>query len=493
MVYSRFNSQVALPASKIGITEEPKEYSPIECRKKWPIGEELYSMVADYMGDDGVVNIICGMTLGVYSQEGIYEYYDHYERVKQRAEMALKNVERRFERIMRMKRKPDFISCSGLGTLIWQTVDMFRDLALPVLKRVTRLCKEAGIPSHTHSCGPERALVEIAANETDLSLIDPLEIPPMGDCVLKELKEKFGDKIVLKGNLHTTDVMLRGSVKDVEDASRKAIDNAGKGEVVMIIDVHEHFCNEEDYLKKLLESMDEAGIDKTCLSPLPPCFEAPGHKAVMEASEKYPERIIPFGYIRLGQDGPKLVENFHKQGFKGFKIHTSPLNYDDKSFYPVYKKVEELNMPILFHTGIVEVESKKGKEKYDVSSARMRPVFIDTIAKAFPNLNIIMAHLGMPWYDEAVMVLKYNPNVYTDLAIGNTYTFGDYCPSFIQRLFFWEGAFTQIVFGGSAYGHSNWILQRRYKDIFVALGIDLATQRKILGDTMAVMLKNVTV
>ena len=86
----------------------------------------------------------------------------------------------------------------------------------------------------------------------------------------------------------------------------------------MIIDVHEHFCNVKDYLKKLLDSMDKAGIDKTCLSPLPPCFEAPGCDAVMKAAEKYPEKIIPLGYEGISYllvDDPKLIEDiFHEVG-----------------------------------------------------------------------------------------------------------------------------------------------------------------------------------
>jgi uroporphyrinogen decarboxylase len=69
----------------------------------------------------------------------------------------------------------------------------------------------------------------MAAEETDLTVIDPLEIPPMGDCSLAELKKLYGDKIVLKGNLHTTKTMLRGSVEDVVQASKKAIDDAGEG------------------------------------------------------------------------------------------------------------------------------------------------------------------------------------------------------------------------------------------------------------------------
>ncbi len=51
----------------------------------------------------------------------------------------------------------------------------------------------------------------------------------MGDCDLADLKKRFGSKIVLMGNLHTTEVMLRGSIEDVRKASRKAIDDAGAG------------------------------------------------------------------------------------------------------------------------------------------------------------------------------------------------------------------------------------------------------------------------
>ena len=51
----------------------------------------------------------------------------------------------------------------------------------------------------------------------------------MGDCNLVELKRLYGDRIILKGNLHTMEVMLRGNVDDVVHASKKAIDDAAKG------------------------------------------------------------------------------------------------------------------------------------------------------------------------------------------------------------------------------------------------------------------------
>ncbi|MBN1579347.1 MAG: hypothetical protein JXA89_01495 [Anaerolineae bacterium] len=138
-------------------------------------------------------------------------------------------AESRLERIADLDVKPDFLLCGSSGSLVWQSPKIFRELALPVLKRVTELAYDLGIPTHVHSCGPERELVKIAAEETHLTVIDPLEIPPMGNCNLAELKQLYGHKIVLKGNLHTTQVMLHGSVEDVVAASRQAIDDAAAG------------------------------------------------------------------------------------------------------------------------------------------------------------------------------------------------------------------------------------------------------------------------
>ena len=80
-----------------------------------------------------------------------------------------------------------------------------------------------------HSCGKQRELIRWCAEETDLNCINPLEIPPMGDCDLAEVKQAHGHQLALMGNLHTTDVMLRGTPEDVARAARDAIDAAGDG------------------------------------------------------------------------------------------------------------------------------------------------------------------------------------------------------------------------------------------------------------------------
>jgi uroporphyrinogen decarboxylase len=215
---------------KLGLPPVPDDSEPLEGARQWPAGLELWELIHREMGEHGVVGLSSGAgTCILSSPEDIYSYHDDPAPWLERRDRMIENVERRIQKIAALRPRPDFLFCGGSGTLVWQSPAVFRELALPVLKRVTRLAAEIGIPTHVHSCGPEKELVRIAVEETDLTVIDPLEIPPMGDCDLAELKRRYGDRIVLKGNLHTTEVMLRGTPDTVRDAARKAIDDAAAG------------------------------------------------------------------------------------------------------------------------------------------------------------------------------------------------------------------------------------------------------------------------
>lgn len=215
---------------KVGLPAIPTTWERIKGVKKWPSGLELWKLIKQEIGGHGIVGMPSGArTRLLYSTEEIYEYYDNPAKYHQRREEMMQLMEERMEIIAGLDEKPDFLFCGDSGTLVFQSPQIFRELALPVLKRVTELAYDLGIPTQLHSCGPETELVKIAAEETKLTIIDPLEIPPMGDCNLAELKRLYGDKLILKGNLHTTDVMLMGSVDDVVAASKKAIDDAGAG------------------------------------------------------------------------------------------------------------------------------------------------------------------------------------------------------------------------------------------------------------------------
>lgn len=215
-----------VPCEKVGLPLEPEQWEDFEDPAPEMGEAEALAAAREYMGDDGVVGIYVGIP-GLYNVELVYEYYDNYRRVKERALEEEAQLDARMEQVIAMR--PDFILTGFSGCLIFQTPDIFRDLGLPSLQKITRMAKDAGIPTQVHSCGPERALVEICAKETDLSSINPLERPPMGDCDLAEIKRLFGRDISLMGNLHTTEHMLHGTPEIVARESKWCIDVAAEG------------------------------------------------------------------------------------------------------------------------------------------------------------------------------------------------------------------------------------------------------------------------
>lgn len=128
------------------------------------------------------------------------------------------------------KPQPDAIVLQGSSSSMSViSPSIFKKYNLPFIKEATKLCKEAGVISHLHVCGKSREVVEIVYNETDLDVIEPLERPPSGNVDLREIKEKFGDKLALKGNVNTFETMLRGTLEDVKREAKWCIDVAAEG------------------------------------------------------------------------------------------------------------------------------------------------------------------------------------------------------------------------------------------------------------------------
>lgn len=160
-------------------------------------------------------------------EAAVYAEIDHPDEFQELMALQTENCLRCAE--MAIDARPDFVMIGASGLYTLQSPDQTRRYSLPVIQKITRWSREAGLPSFLHSCGKQRGLVEMLANETDLDVVNPLEIPPMGDCDLAEIKSRFGQKLALMGNIHTTDVMLFGTPDDVRAACRKAIDDAASG------------------------------------------------------------------------------------------------------------------------------------------------------------------------------------------------------------------------------------------------------------------------
>jgi uncharacterized protein len=260
-----------------------------------------------------------------------------------------------------------------------------------------------------------------------------------------------------------------------------------------IVDMHHHLLNIPGYADAMVERAGALGIDHVCVSGLGLASDnwlgdlSPTNDDVLRTMERYPDTIVGFGVIRLGEDDPKRVRELHRQGFKGIKT-TRPLhNYDDPVYDEVYAVVQELQMPMLFHTGFIL--NCKSDPVDNVSSARMRPVQLDRVARTFPKLVIIMAHLGMPWYEEAAQMTRFHANVYVDWTGSPKGWRNRKSPGFFSDLFYWDGAYEKVLFGTDVHCDDMRDALSDYRRILDLNNVDAAVQRKVFGETARAILR----
>jgi uncharacterized protein len=121
-----------------------------------------------------------------------------------------------------------------------------------------------------------------------------------------------------------------------------------------------------------------------------------------------------FGFASVNphdEDAPEQLEYAVRElGLVGLKLAPIYQNFypNETKYFPLYAKAAELNIPILWHQGTSFVS----QGYLDAS----RPAMLDPIARTFPQLKMIIAHLGHPWHGECVSVIRKNPNVYADMS-----------------------------------------------------------------------------
>jgi predicted TIM-barrel fold metal-dependent hydrolase len=258
-----------------------------------------------------------------------------------------------------------------------------------------------------------------------------------------------------------------------------------------IIDSHQHYSNDPAYIDTLVKTYRARNAMACVLTPIG------GLDVVRKAAETHGDVVIPYGYINVDDPGaPAQIERFANAGFKGIKMHRPKYNWDDFGYFPLYEKLQRLGLVALFHTGIV---SGSSDEPEPSSMARMRPAFLHTIARSFPQLRIQGAHLGNPWYEEAAEVARWEKNLYFDVTGSTLIKKARNLPAFKEYLW-WEGptahsspdavyAFEKLVFGTDEPPANLDIVMARYEAMLDANAVPEASRRKIYGETMARILK----
>ena len=255
-----------------------------------------------------------------------------------------------------------------------------------------------------------------------------------------------------------------------------------------LIDAHNHIWNEPGYLDRLIETMDRLGIARVCVSGLGPVFGQVGDDEIKQAVHKFPDRVIGQVYVRPGVDGPDKIDWAFNEGFRMVKVTAPRAPYNDPSFFPLWERALDRAMPVLFHTGTVTTAGEAPQEL--ISSWDMNPMRIEPVTRAFPELKIIVAHLGIHWNDDAAELARMRPNVYVDLTgePGGWRVRADRVG--VDRWLWWPGALDKVVFGSDVHYSKMALILEQDEARLNRLNASEETKRRIFSGNILKMLES---
>lgn len=287
----------------------------------------------------------------------------------------------------------------------------------------------------------------------------------------------------------------------------------------MIIDCHFHVDEKMLTLEKMIEEMERNNVDKTVLIPpmnetmfeidsifhnnlqrlfrflilnVPQIglkiydglvkdgclklygnsykiFPKPNNDIVASAIDRFPDRFL--GWAAVNPKIPSSLEELESYlsnpRFIGVKAHPFMHKYSIKELDRVALMCETLKKPMIIH-----LSSEKDSYKY--------------LPEKYPDLKLIYAHAGLPFWKELWKYAKHQPNVYVD-------TSSDYLNSSIVEMAVEALGYQKVLFGCdgpygmkefNVYDYSSkksWVESLKIPDIQI---------RSILGRNFLELVKN---
>ena len=202
----------------------------------------------------------------------------------------------------------------------------------------------------------------------------------------------------------------------------------------MIVDVHTHLSTAEQWGPVISEAVGKTfadrGIDINCTPQRHQAAMASVDKAIVFGInsralqmhtpndaiaayvQAYPEKII--GFMSIDPNEPddldeldRFVNDLNLKGIKMSPVYQGYHPCDPKADR-IHERAEKLGLPILTHAAFFSIPN--------TVMEWANPLHYDSVARKFPDLKIVLAHMGLPWHTEAMVVVRKHPNVYTDIS-----------------------------------------------------------------------------
>ncbi len=225
----------------------------------------------------------------------------------------------------------------------------------------------------------------------------------------------------------------------------------------MIIDVHTHINNYheervvslENSLNLLTDAMAENKVDYSLvLTSYKVNEHRPSTRQVVEAIKGRDNLGVVSGisYLHYDHRDIREISEYLENGFiKALKFYPGyePFYPNDTRLKVMYEMAIEYDVPVMFHSG--DTYAPSGRIKYS------HPIHIDDLAVDYPDLKIVICHIGNPWIKDCMEVVYKNKNVYADisgLVLGNfTDKFERFMKQEIEEMITYAGDPKYLLYG----------------------------------------------
>ncbi|HWA96603.1 MAG TPA: amidohydrolase family protein [Terracidiphilus sp.] len=165
----------------------------------------------------------------------------------------------------------------------------------------------------------------------------------------------------------------------------------------------------------------------------------PDHEVAAYAKQR-PEHLTPFLSLDPTQPGwqEEMREGHEDLGMKGIKLMPMYAGFRpcDKPLDDLWSYATKHHLPVLLHTGTTFIDQAPLEHTL--------PRHLDEVAIRFPEVRIIMAHIGHPYEGEAIAVTRKHAHVYTDCSALHYRPFQLYHSLMLAQEY---GVWEKILFG----------------------------------------------
>ena len=103
------------------------------------------------------------------------------------------------------------------------STEMYEQIIVPMQKIIVDECKYNNVPCYCHTCGSIDDRLELLV-DIGFDGIECLDPPPLGNINLEDAVKRIGHRAFIKGNIDPVNILLNGSVKQVQEDVKKRLE-----------------------------------------------------------------------------------------------------------------------------------------------------------------------------------------------------------------------------------------------------------------------------